>query len=69
MTDQSFDIVFYLLLLILPISALAARRLPIKDSLKMALTWLAIFGVLFILVYLWQQATGTGAALGSLFGG
>jgi aspartyl protease family protein len=67
--DQSFDIFYYVLLLILPISALAARRLPIKDTLKMALTWVAIFGVLYILVYLWQQATGTGAALGGLVGG
>ena len=69
MTDQSFDIFFYLLLLVLPISALAARRLPMKDSFKMALAWVAIFGVAFILVYLWQQATGTGGALGGLFGG
>ena len=68
MTDQSFDIFFYLLLLVLPLSALAARRLPMKDSFKMALAWVAIFGVAFILVYLWQQATGTGAALGGLFG-
>jgi uncharacterized membrane protein YhaH (DUF805 family) len=68
-TDRSFDAFYYLLWLILPISALAARRLPIKDSLKMALAWLAIFGIAFILVYTWQQATGTGAALGGLFGG
>ncbi|WEK01275.1 MAG: hypothetical protein P0Y59_06205 [Candidatus Sphingomonas phytovorans] len=68
MTDQPFNIVFYLLLLILPLSALLARRLPIKDVFKMALAWVAIFGVAFILVVLWQQATGTGAAIGSLFG-
>ncbi|MEG3151697.1 hypothetical protein U1769_17535 [Sphingomonas sp. ZT3P38] len=68
MTDQPIDFVYYLLLLILPLSALMARRLPIRDTLKMALAWAAIFGVAFILVYLWQQATGTGAALGGLFG-
>ena len=68
MTDQSFDIVFYALLLILPISALLARRLPITDVFKMALAWIAIFGVLFILVVLWQQSFGTGAALRGAIG-
>ena len=67
MTDQSFDVIYYLLILLLPISALMARRLPIKDVFKMALAWIAIFGVAFLLVVLWQQATGTGAAIGGLF--
>jgi aspartyl protease family protein len=66
--DQSADVIYYLLILLLPLSALMARRLPIKDVFKMALAWVAIFGVLFLLVVLWQQATGTGAAIGSLFG-
>ena len=68
MNDQSFDIVFYALLLILPVSALMARRLPIKDIFKMALAWIAVFGVLFILFVLWQQAFGTGAALRGAIG-
>jgi aspartyl protease family protein len=66
--DQSSDVIYYLLILLLPLSALMARRLPIKDVFKMALAWVAIFGVAFLLVMLWQQATGTGAAIGSLFG-
>ena len=68
MNDQSGDVIFYALLLILPVSALMARRLPIGEMFKMALAWVAIFGVLFLLVVLWQQATGTGAAIGGLFG-
>lgn len=68
MNDQSSDVIYYLLILLLPLSALMARRLPIKDVFKMALAWVAIFGVAFLLVMLWQQATGTGAAIGSLFG-
>ena len=50
-------IVLYVLVLILPLSALAARRLPIGDAIKMALAWAAIFGVLLIIVTLWQGAT------------
>jgi len=63
------DSVYYLLLLVLPIAALMARRIPMRDGLKMALAWVAIFGVAYILVVLWQQSTGTGAALGKLFAG
>ena len=69
MNYRSADIVYYLLWLILPISALAARRIPMRDTFKMALAWVAIFGVLFLIVSLWQEATGAGGALGSLFHG
>ena len=67
MNDNSAHALYYLLWLIFPISALAARRIPMKDSFKMALAWAAIFGVLFVIVALWQQATGGGGALGGLF--
>jgi aspartyl protease family protein len=46
------------LLLILPISALAARRLPLSSVVKMALMWVAIFAVLIAVVLLWQQGVG-----------
>lgn len=68
MTDNSMDVIYYALMLILPVSALAARRLPLGETIKMALAWVAIFGVLFVLVVLWQGAVGTGAVLGGLFG-
>lgn len=69
MNDRSADILYYMLWLILPISALAARRIPMRDTFKMALAWVAIFGVLFVLVEIWQQAFGVGAGLGGFFGG
>ena len=69
MNDRYADFLFYSLWLILPISALAARRIPMKDSFKMALAWVAIFGLLFALVVLWQQAFGAGAGLRGFFGG
>ncbi len=64
MNDTGFDVLYLALLLILPISALAARRLPITQTLKMALAWAAIFGVMFLLVALWQNAFGGSAVLG-----
>ena len=66
MTDTSMDLVFYALVLILPVSALAARRLPLGDTIRMALAWVAIFGVRFVLVVLWQGAFGAGSVLGGL---
>ncbi len=44
MTDGA-ALTFYLLLLILPIAALAGRRMPIRQWLPMALAWAAIFGI------------------------
>ena len=61
------DVVYLALMLILPISALAARRLPLGETVKMALAWVAIFGVLFIVVSLWQGAMGAGSAFGGIF--
>ena len=65
MSDDRFYAAYMALMLILPISALAARRLPVGNTVKMALAWFAIFGLVFVLVVLWQSVGGTGA----LFGG
>ena len=44
------DVVFYVLLLILPLSALLARRMPLRSTAKMAAAWVLIFlaGLLLI---------------------
>jgi len=55
--------IFYALLLILPLSSLVAWRMPIGQVAKMALSWVAIFGVL-LLVVTW--ATRSGFSLGEL---
>jgi len=44
------DVVYYGLILLLPMSALMARRLPIGQTLRMAIAWIAIFGVAFLVV-------------------
>ncbi len=50
MNDQVGQALIYAVLLILPLSALAARRLPMATTLKYALAWAAIFGVGVLLV-------------------
>lgn len=65
MNPDAADIAFMALLLILPISALAARRLPVGATVKMALAWLAIFVVAYLLVVLWQGAWSVGTIMGS----
>jgi aspartyl protease family protein len=52
MNDQAGMAVFYILLLVLPVSALLARRMPIGRTLMMALAWVAIFAVVLGVVML-----------------
>lgn len=44
------SLAFYALLLILPISALIARRLPIRQWVPMALAWVTIFAIGWLIV-------------------
>ncbi|MES3098448.1 retropepsin-like aspartic protease family protein [Sphingomonas faeni] len=41
--DRAAQFALYAVMLILPLSALVARRLPLKPVLKMTLAWVAIF--------------------------
>lgn len=65
MNDNGFDALYLALMLILPVSALAARRLPLGQTVKMALAWVAIFAVMFLLVTLWQDVFAAGAPIAS----
>jgi aspartyl protease family protein len=67
MTDRTADLLYFSLILILPLSALIARRVPMKNTLKMAVAWVAIFVALFLLVVGWQRVTGLGTQLGLFF--
>lgn len=62
------DVMLYVVMLLLPISALAARRLPIGETIKMALAWLAIFLLAFFVVVAWQEAMGVGAGMRGFLG-
>jgi len=52
MNDRTGGIIFTLLLLVLPISALMARRIPMNRVLTMALAWAAIFAVVIGIIML-----------------
>jgi aspartyl protease family protein len=45
MSDTIGQALIYALILILPLSALAARRLPIATTLRYVIAWVAIFVV------------------------
>ncbi|WP_374526555.1 hypothetical protein [Sphingopyxis sp.] len=40
------------------LSALVARRIKLADGVKMALAWVAIFGLLFLAIWTFQLARG-----------
>lgn len=61
------DVLLYMVMLMLPIAALISRRLPIGETVKMALAWLAIFALLYLVVMAWQQAMGFGSAARIVF--
>lgn len=46
---------WYLLLLILPLSALIARGIPLGQTLRMALIWVGIFAAALILATFWTR--------------
>jgi aspartyl protease family protein len=48
--DRIADLIFYGAMLVLPLSALVARRLPLAQTAKMALAWAAIFAIGLLLV-------------------
>ena len=43
--DRAADFLMYAAMLVLPLSALLARRVPLKRTLAMAMAWIAIFAV------------------------
>lgn len=47
---QAADIFYYLLILLLPLSALIARRLPLGQAVRMTLGWIGIFAVLLFVI-------------------
>ncbi len=48
--DRVADILLYGIMLVLPVSALLARRLPLGGTIKMALAWIAIFALALVVV-------------------
>jgi aspartyl protease family protein len=62
--DDGISLIWGVGALVLVVSSLAARQLPIGKTIKMALAWIAIFGGMFVLFLfkdegrvVWQRAT------------
>lgn len=55
--DTTVQIIWFVGAFALVVSSLLARRLPMADWLKMALAWVAIFGLVFLVIRTWQAAT------------
>ena len=68
MNDEGVRGIYLALALLLPLSALFARRLPIGSVLKMVLAWAAIFGVLILIVGNWGRISGVLAPIADTLG-
>lgn len=50
MSDMTIGLTWSIGALALVVSSLLARQLPMKDWVKMALAWVAIFGLVFLVI-------------------
>ncbi|WP_447754194.1 hypothetical protein [Sphingopyxis fribergensis] len=55
--DTTVQILWFAGAFALVLSSLVARRLPMADWIKMALAWIAIFGLVFLVIRTWQLVT------------
>ncbi|WP_066806104.1 retropepsin-like aspartic protease family protein [Sphingomonas asaccharolytica] len=55
MSDTTGNVIFYVLLLVLPLSALFARRMPLGRVAVMALAWIGIFATGLVVVAIVNQ--------------
>ena len=50
MSDTAMHAMILALMLVLPLSALVARRVPVTRTMTLALVWIAIFGIGYAVV-------------------
>lgn len=62
-SDRALQLVYAIGVLVLVGSAFAVRRVPLRQSLRMALAWLLIFAALFVVVALREDFRALGARL------
>jgi len=48
--NRGAEIALYAMMLVLPLSALLARRIPLGQTVKMALAWVAVFAIGLVIV-------------------
>ena len=56
--DTTVQMIWFVGAFALVLSSLAARRLNLAEGLKMALAWVAIFGLVFLAIWTFQAARG-----------
>jgi cyanate permease len=56
--DTTVQLIWFVAAFVLVGSALAARRINLADGIKMALAWIAIFGLVFLAIWTFQMARG-----------
>lgn len=56
--DTTVDLIWFVGAFALVLSALVARRIKLADGVKMALAWVAIFGLVFLAIQAFQMARG-----------
>lgn len=56
--DMTVQMIWFVGAFTLVISALLVRRINLADGVKMALAWVAIFGLVFLAVWTFQVARG-----------
>lgn len=56
--DTTVELIWFVGAFTLVISALVARRIKLADGVKMALAWVAIFGLVFLAIWTFQMARG-----------
>jgi len=69
MSDTTGNVIFYVLLLVLPLSALFARRLPLGRVAVMTLAWIGIFATGLVVVAIVNQNQWLISGTRSLFYG
>ena len=55
--DTAVQLAWFVGAFALVLSSLAARRLNLADGLKMALAWVAIFALIFLVIRTWQAVS------------
>lgn len=55
--DDAVRMIWFAGAFTLVLSALLVRRLPAKDWIKMALAWVGIFALVFMIVLAWNAVT------------
>ena len=55
--DTGVQLIWFVGAFALVISSLVVRRLPMTDWVKMALAWVAIFALVFLVIRTWQLVT------------